>query len=115
MTDYQANRLNNNRPALAGRLIAIFRTLIDAANEAGVTLEQAAEANLAKIFDRWPQERTYPPLFDEGFPEYEHLPRSLRIEVFEREVGNKHFVVQRCNGINIGDCPSSELLRQLAA
>lgn len=102
-TDYQANRLDNNRPALAGRLIAIFRTLINAANEAGVTLEEAAEANLAKIFDRWPQERTYPPLFDEDFPEYEHLPRSLRIEVFERDVGNKHYVFQRCNGINMGD------------
>jgi NTP pyrophosphatase (non-canonical NTP hydrolase) len=102
-TDYQENRLDNNRPALAGRLIAIFRTLINAANEAGVTLEEAAEANLAKIFDRWPQERTYPPLFDEDFPEYEHLPRSLRIEVFERDVGNKHYVFQRCNGINMGD------------
>ena len=37
---------------LAGRLIAIMRTLIQAANEAGVTLNAAAVKNLAKVFDR---------------------------------------------------------------
>ena len=45
---------------LIGRLVAILRTLRSAAHEAGVTLEEAAAANLQKIFDRWPQHRVYP-------------------------------------------------------
>lgn len=101
--DHEAGRIDNNHATLAARLIAIFRTMILAATEAGVTLEQAAQANLAKILDRWPRYRTYPPLFDETFPEYEQLPRELVIEIFERDVGSKRFVLQRCNGINIGD------------
>jgi NTP pyrophosphatase (non-canonical NTP hydrolase) len=110
MADYQTNRLDKNRPALAGKLIPIFRALITAANEAGVTLEQAAEANLTKIFDRWPQERIYPPLFDETFPRHEHLPRSLTVEVFEREEAGKLFVYQCCHGINIGDRLTDNIL-----
>ena len=103
VTDHQAGRLNNNRAALAGRLIAIFRTLIQAANEAGVSLDHAASANLLKIFDRWPQERVYPPLFDASYPKFEQLPRDLTIEIFEREIAGKRFVIQCANDINIGD------------
>ena len=55
VTDYQAGRLNDDRAAFADRLIAIIRGLIQAANEAGVTLEVAAVKNLGKIFDRWPE------------------------------------------------------------
>jgi hypothetical protein len=103
VTDYQAGRLTNNRAALAGRLIPIFRTLIQAANEAGVSLDHAASANLLKIFDRWPQDRVYPPLLDASFPKYEQLRRDLMIEIFEREIAGKRFVIQRANDINIGD------------
>ncbi len=110
MTAYQEKRLDRNRPALTGALIPIFRTVITAANEAGVTLQQAAEANLTKIFDRWPQERTYPPLFDESAPTHERLPRSLTIEVFERNDGGKLFVYQRRHGINIGDRLTDNIL-----
>jgi hypothetical protein len=54
-----------------------MRTLVQAANEAGVTLEAAAVKNLAKIFDRWPRERIYPkPLDADAGPE-ERLPRDL--------------------------------------
>ena len=103
LTAHQSNHFDRNRPALTGRLIPIFRALIATANEAGVTLEQAAEANLEKIFDRWPQERKYPSLFDETFPQHERLPRNLTIEIFEREDAGKIFVYQCCHGINIGD------------
>jgi NTP pyrophosphatase (non-canonical NTP hydrolase) len=103
VTDHQAGRLTDNRAAIAGHLIAILRTLIHAANEAGVSLEHAAKKNLFKIFDRWPQERVFPTLFDNTFPQYEKLPRDLVIEIFEREIGTKRFVIQRSNNINIGD------------
>ena len=92
------------RPDLPTLLREIFRFLIDAANEAGITLEAAAQGNLAKADDRWPVERVVPPLFDWDFPEEERLPRALTIEIFERTGGNgRNYVVQRCNGIFIGD------------
>jgi len=101
--DQQAGRLAESPLALLTRLSAITRTLIQAANEAGVTLEAAAVKNLAKIGDRWPRERIYPPALDaDALPE-EQLPRNLTIEIFERQVRSQTFVFQRCNGINIGD------------
>jgi len=103
VADHEAERLANNQLTLAGRLIAIMRTLIKAANEAGVTLEASAVKNLAKIFDRWPRERVYPEPFDAGAEPEERLPRDLYVEVFERTVRGQICVFQRCNGINIGD------------
>jgi hypothetical protein len=103
MTDHEAGRLTNNQAALAGRLVAIMRTVIQAANEAGVTLEAAAVKNLNKIFDRWPRERIYPAPLDQSAEAEEQLPRDLYVEVFERKVRGQTFVFQRCNGLNIGD------------
>jgi NTP pyrophosphatase (non-canonical NTP hydrolase) len=103
VTDHQAGKLANNRAALAGHLVGIMRRLIQAANEAGVTLEAAAVKNLAKIFDRWPREHVYPEPFDEHAEAEEQLPRTLTVDIFERDVGDQTFAFQRCNGINIGD------------
>jgi len=103
VTDHEAGRLTNNQSALMGRLVAIMRTLIQAANEAGVTLEAAAIKNLSKIFDRWPRERIYPSPLDESAVREEQLPRDLYVEVFERKVQGQTYVFQRCNGLNIGD------------
>ena len=101
--DHEAGRLTNNQSALAGRLIAITRALINAANDAGVTLEAAAVKNLGKIFDRWPRERIYPALLDADSDPEERLPRNLSIDVFEREVRGQTYVFQQCFGLNIGD------------
>jgi NTP pyrophosphatase (non-canonical NTP hydrolase) len=101
--DQEAGRLKDNQPALAGRLIPIMRSLIQAANEAGVTLEAAAIKNLSKIFDRWPRERIYPNALDADAELEEQLPRDLFVDVFERDVRGNTYVFQRCNGINIGD------------
>lgn len=103
MTDHEAGRLDANQSALAGRLVAIMRTLIQAANEAGVTLEAAAIKNLSKIFDRWPRERVYPVPLDATAEAEEQLPRDLYVDVFERKVRGQTYVFQRCNGLNIGD------------
>lgn len=103
VTDQEAGRLTDNQAALAGRLVSITRTLIQAAGEAGVTLEAAAVKNLHKIFDRWPQARVYPDPFDARADPEERLPRDLSIDVFERQVRGQTFVFQRCNGVNIGD------------
>lgn len=103
MTDHEAGRLTNNQAALGGRLAAIMRTVVQAANEAGVTLEAAAVKNLNKIFDRWPRERVYPPSLDHVAEPEERLPRDIYVDVFERKVRGQTYVFQRCNGLNIGD------------
>ncbi|MBV9749115.1 MAG: nucleoside triphosphate pyrophosphohydrolase family protein [Acetobacteraceae bacterium] len=105
LTRFNAGEHADNRDALSGDLVAVLRLLVQAADEAGVALEGAARQNLAKIADRWPapDERVAPPPFDESFPSEEQIPRRLEIEVFERLVGGKLYVFQRCNGINMGD------------
>lgn len=102
LSDYQAGRITNNQAALKGRLVAVLRVLVRASVEAGVTLGEAAAENLHKTFDRWPEKFVYPEPFDEGEKPFEQLPRSLVIDVFEREVGGKLYVFQQCNGVNTG-------------
>lgn len=95
--------MSNNQNIL-GCLRTIFEYLLDAANEAGVTLEAAAQGNLAKTEDRWPVERVLPSLFDDTFPDEERLPRKLIVDIYERQGGNgKCYVMQRCNDLFIGD------------
>lgn len=87
----------------AERLERILSLLVTAADEAGVTIENAAINNMAKILDRWPTTRSYPPLFDAEDDKHEQLPRNLVIEIAERSVAGNTYVFQRCNDINIGD------------
>lgn len=102
MTDQVAGNLAE-RAKLSDRLVAITRTLIQAANEAGVTLEAAAVKNLSKIFDRWPRVRAHLEPLDADAEADEQLPRELTVDIFERQVGGQTYVFQRCNGLNIGD------------
>lgn len=103
MTDHLAGRLERNRSALKGRLIAVLRALRDAAHEAGITLEAAATANLEKIFDRWPIERHYPPLFDAAFPPDEQLPRRLVIDINEVQIDGRTMARLTRDGSPLGD------------
>ena len=97
LSDYQAGRLAGNQASLKRRLVAVLRVLVKAADEAGIALEAAAESNLQKIFDRWPVQRVYPAPLDEKDKPSEQLPRSLTIDIFEREVGGKLYV-DGCRG-----------------
>ncbi|MCC5989873.1 MAG: nucleoside triphosphate pyrophosphohydrolase family protein [Pararhodobacter sp.] len=103
MTDHYAGRLERNRSTLKGRLIAVLRALRDATHEAGLTLEAAANANLEKIFDRWPAERHHPSLFDEAFPQNEQLPRHFIIDIEEIEVEGRTMARLSRNGTPLGD------------
>ncbi len=103
MTDHSAGRLDANRSALKGRLIAVLRALRSAAHEAGITLENAARANLEKIFDRWPVDRTPPPLFDSLFPMSEQLPRRLIVDFAELQEGTRKIVSLTIEGKPLGD------------
>lgn len=102
--DFQAGHLENNRAALAGRMVGVMRSLIHASTDAGVTLEAAALKNLHKIADRWPpSDRVYPEPLDRDAEPEERLPRDLYIDIVERKVRGEKYVFQTCNGINIGD------------
>ena len=103
MADQFKKDLMRDKKRLAPRLVSILEILIRAANEAGVTLEAAAVKNRIKTTDRWPVQKEYPPFFDASVPFEEQLPRSLTIDIFEREVSGKLYVFQTCNGLNIGD------------
>lgn len=88
---------------LRRRLVVVMRRLIQAANEASVSVEAAAVKNLHKIFDRWPKERAYPRPFDGSMDPEEQLPRRMTIDVYERTVRGQTYVYQRSGGAFVGD------------
>lgn len=102
-TAFRSDNMKDNESALSGYLVTVMRSLVRAATDAGVSLEQAALRNLEKIDDRWPKKKNYPPLFDIKFQEGEQLPRELTIDIFERKIQQRVYVFQRCRGIFIGD------------
>ncbi len=92
-----------NSAQVAADLHVIFRAFLDMANNAGISLEDAARDNQKKTALRWPQEHIFTPLFDESFPAYEQLPRRIEMDFKEIERKGARVVIQQMNGINIGD------------
>jgi NTP pyrophosphatase (non-canonical NTP hydrolase) len=103
LADFESGRLSTNQAVLKGRLVEVLRALVKSADQAGVTLADAAQRNLEKVFDRWPEQKKYPATLDAHDLPYEQLPRNLGVDIFERDVGGKLYVFQQCNGINTGD------------
>ena len=103
ITDHEAGRLVDNQASVAGRLVAILRSLRDAAEEAGVSLANAAVANIAKSLDRWPQEKRYPALLDATFPVHEQIPRLLSLKLVENGEPGKRHVTPYYQGVALGD------------
>jgi hypothetical protein len=70
-----------------------------------VSLEEVAFQNLQKTKSRWPQpdERIFPPLFDEDEDPEERLPRRVEMNIMERGFDGKQYVRMQWNGVNIGD------------
>jgi NTP pyrophosphatase (non-canonical NTP hydrolase) len=102
LNDFNQQRIAKNRDVLSAHLLDIFRALIEAADVAGISLAEAASLNVSKIHSRWPEQRTYPPLFDDGFDALEQFPRKITMHLFERKRGDKTYVIQQCNGLNVG-------------
>ncbi|MFN4287411.1 MAG: nucleoside triphosphate pyrophosphohydrolase family protein [Brevundimonas sp.] len=103
VADHQNAALVPGGEALARRLTNVFKLLLKASREAGLTLEGAAVKNQHKILGRWPEEKIYPAAPDADKDSDEQLPRQMAIEVFEKSVGDRPFVFQRCNELFIGD------------
>lgn len=102
LNDFHQGRFATNRDVLSAHLLDIFRALIEAADAANVSLAEAAAYNVCKIHSRWPDRRVYTPLFDESFDSLEQMPRKIVMHLFEVKKGEKTYVIQQCNGLNIG-------------
>lgn len=101
--DFASGRIVSNRDVLSADLVEIFRALLVAADDADVSLEDAARRNIAKTLSRWPTVQEWGPLFDESFDTDEQLPRRIEIVFKEKNIGGRTYVVQQCQGVTIGD------------
>jgi NTP pyrophosphatase (non-canonical NTP hydrolase) len=98
-----SGRLSKNRDLLSADLVEIFRTLLAAADDADVSLDEAARRNVTKIFSRWPSTYSYGPAFDRDFDSDEQLPARIRMVFKEKNVAGRTYVVVQCNDLNVGD------------
>jgi NTP pyrophosphatase (non-canonical NTP hydrolase) len=104
LSSFDAGLAFKDTKAVRILLAKFFRSLIDAADEADISLERAARENMRKVTDRWPIDRgNRAPLFDEDFEPDEQLPRLLEIAFAEKITGNKKYVIQKWRGVKIGD------------
>lgn len=88
---------------IPSQLGTIWRDLLRVAARARIDVREAANKNLDKTQSRWPPEQDFVPLFDERFDETEQIPRRLDVEFRQIRRGDKHAVLLRCKGLNIGD------------
>ena len=102
LSHWSSGQIRDNGDQLSADLVEIFRSLLVAADDAQVSLDIAARQNVIKTFGRWPERRTWDELFDSDYPEYEQLPRVMRVEFIERTHGSRQQVVMRYNGVNLG-------------
>jgi hypothetical protein len=80
----------------------LFRALLVATDDPDVSLDEAARRNMSKTLGRWPDQPNWDRLFDDVDPVEEQLPRRMTVVFTERAVGDRKYVVQRLNGVNIG-------------
>ncbi len=92
-----------NSEKISAHLVEIFLAIIQAAECADVELEEAIKRNGQKILSRYPIKKTYAPLFDVKFDSDEQIPRIIEMEITEKLIKDKLFVIQKCSGIKIGD------------
>lgn len=103
LEDFAAGRVTANGDVLSADLIEIFRALIVAADGAQVSLDEAAQRNIRKVLSRWPIKEQWGNYFDDGPDRDEQLPRKIVMTFVEKDIDGKKYVLQKCNGINIGD------------
>ena len=103
VTDYGEDYFETNRDKLSAHLVEIFRALLAVADAAAVSMDTAAYGNLLKTYSRWPIKFEYPALIDVDMHNNEQLPRQFTIYFEEQEIAGRMFVLQKCNGIIIGD------------
>ena len=73
------------------------------AAKAGISLEDVAQANLAKVADRWTESDDTIALFDEAFPETERLPRDFEVVFAYDNADEQGKVIVRSGGVQVGN------------
>jgi NTP pyrophosphatase (non-canonical NTP hydrolase) len=76
--------------------------IANVASKFGLTLDEVAAANLAKVKGRWSAERVEPLSFDAGLPEEERLPRQFEVELIDVESEGRQRVRVIINGKLVG-------------
>lgn len=77
--------------------------LANLASKFGLSLSAVAEANLLKVNDRWnAEQRSYPPYFDDGYPEPEQLPRVFEVNFGQQFVSGRQRVIVEHDGRPFG-------------
>ncbi len=92
-----------SRDNTVAHLQAIWERLQEIVNLLGLDLGEIAQENINKVLNRWPNEKTLTPFFDDNFSEEEQLPRKLLVEFRPTTIGEKELILLRCNGLNFGD------------
>lgn len=92
-----------NRAAIQTAITNIFTTLVNAADDAEINLEAAAQKNLEKIEGKWPTKLDWGNSYDAMYDEDERFPPLIKIRFKEKAISGKLFVIQQCNEINLGD------------
>lgn len=103
LEDFSTGRIADNGDVLSADLIDIFRALVSAADEANISIDEAARKNMSKVLSRWPVRYEWGDLYDLDLDEDERLPRRFEMVFREKDVAGKKYVIQQCNGIRIGD------------
>lgn len=88
---------------LLGRLLSCLVTTAGLFHQ---KIASIAESNIRKIESRWPRGKAeHIPLFDANRTELEQFPRQFSMHFIERrpQAGGNPYVIQRLNGVNIGD------------
>jgi NTP pyrophosphatase (non-canonical NTP hydrolase) len=77
--------------------------LANLASKFGLSLSAIAEANLVKVNDRWNAERrSYPPYFDDAYPESEQLPRVIEVTFRQHLISGRSQLVAESEGRPFG-------------
>lgn len=103
LEDFVNGRISSNRDLFSAGLIEIFRALLIAADDADVSLEEAARRNISKTHGRWPTTLEWGELYDISFSVDEQLPRRIEILFEEKNINGKIYVIQKFKGVTIGD------------
>lgn len=90
LRDGEAHRLFKER--VSEELGDLLWYIANVASKFGLSLSDIAEANLAKIKQRWVSERTEPPTFDAELPEGERLLRRFEVELVDVNEGARQHV-----------------------
>lgn len=100
LRDGEAHRLFKER--VSEELGDLLWYIANVASKFDLPLSDIAEANLAKVKQRWTSERAEPLTFDAEFPEGERLPRSFEVELIDVEGGVRRHLRLQVDGNPLG-------------